>query len=706
MSDEAKCPVIHGSNTKTAGSHSNVNWWPQQLNLNILHQHDKKTNPMDENFNYKEEFEKIDYKALKQDLYDLMTDSQEWWPADYGHYGPFFVRLTWHAAGTYRIGDGRGGAGTGAQRFSPLNSWPDNGNLDKARRLLWPIKQKYGKQLSWADLLVLAGNAAIESMGGKTFGFGGGREDIWHPEEDIYWGPEEEMLGNNRYVGERLLNNPLAAVQMGLIYVNPQGPDGNPDPKKSAHDIRETFGRMAMNDYETVALIAGGHTFGKCHGAGDDGLVGVGPEDAPMDQQQFGWKSGFGKGMGRDAITSGLEGPWTKNPAQWDNGYFENLFKYEYELVKSPAGAYQWHPVDLEEENHAPDVEDPNLKVTTIMLTSDLALREDPEYRKVSLHFKDNPDEFADAFARAWFKLLHRDMGPKNRYLGPEVPKEDLIWQDPVPAGNSDYDVAKAKELISGCDLSIQEMIEVAWASASTFRNSDLRGGANGARIRFEPMKSWQSNDKALLDKALDLYTNIAEQVNASVADIIVLAGNVAIENASGVEVPFLAGRGDATEEQTDAESFKVLEPLADGFRNYQKTEYSVSPEEMLVDKSQLLGLTAHEMTVLVGGMRSLGITKDNLGNFSEDTNKLDNEFFKKLLDMNVSWRPNGNNAYEGVDKTSGEVVRTASRVDLVFGSNSQLRSLAEVYASDDANDKFVNDFIAAWNKVMNADRF
>ena len=635
-----------------------------------------------------------------------MTDSQEWWPADYGHYGPFFVRLTWHAAGTYRIGDGRGGAGTGAQRFSPLNSWPDNGNLDKARRLLWPIKQKYGKQLSWADLLVLAGNAAIESMGGKTFGFGGGREDIWHPEEDIYWGPEEEMLGNNRYVGERLLNNPLAAVQMGLIYVNPQGPDGNPDPKKSAHDIRETFGRMAMNDYETVALIAGGHTFGKCHGAGDDGLVGVGPEDAPMEQQQFGWKSGFGKGMGRDAITSGLEGPWTKNPAQWDNGYFENLFKYEYELVKSPAGAYQWHPVDLEEENHAPDVEDPNLKVTTIMLTSDLALREDPEYRKVSLHFKDNPDEFADAFARAWFKLLHRDMGPKNRYLGPEVPKEDLIWQDPVPAGNSDYDVAKAKELINGCDLSIQEMIEVAWASASTFRNSDLRGGANGARIRFEPMKSWQSNDKALLDKALDLYTNIAEQVNASVADIIVLAGNVAIENASGVEVPFLAGRGDATEEQTDAESFKVLEPLADGFRNYQKTEYSVSPEEMLVDKSQLLGLTAHEMTVLVGGMRSLGITKDNLGNFSEDTNKLDNEFFKKLLDMNVSWRPNGNNAYEGVDKTSGEVVRTASRVDLVFGSNSQLRSLAEVYASDDANDKFVNDFIAAWNKVMNADRF
>ena len=706
MNDEAKCPVIHGSNTKTAGSHSNVNWWPQQLNLNILHQHDTKTNPMDDDFDYSEEFNKIDYKALKQDLYDLMTDSQDWWPADYGHYGPFFVRLTWHAAGTYRIGDGRGGAGTGAQRFSPLNSWPDNGNLDKARRLLWPIKQKYGKQISWADLLVLAGNAAIESMGGKTFGFGGGRPDIWHPEEDIYWGPEEEMLGNNRYVGERLLNNPLAAVQMGLIYVNPQGPDGNPDPKKSAHDIRETFGRMAMNDYETVALIAGGHTFGKSHGAGDDGLVGVGPEDAPMEQQQFGWKSGYGKGKGRDTITSGLEGPWTKNPAQWDNGYFENLFKYEYELVKSPAGAFQWHPIGLEEENHAPDVEDSSIKVTTMMLTSDLALREDPEYRKVSMHFKDNPEEFADAFARAWFKLLHRDMGPKNRYLGPEVPEEDLIWQDPITPGSKDYDIEKAKELISNSDLSIQEMVETAWASASTFRNSDLRGGANGARIRFEPMRSWQSNDKDQLDKVLETLTKIAEDVGASLADMIVLAGNVAIEKASGANVPFHPGRGDATEDQTDAESFAVLEPLADGFRNYQKTEYSVSPEEMLVDKSQLLGLTAHEMTVLVGGMRSLGITKDNLGNFSEDNNTLDNEFFKKLLDMNVSWRPDGNNSYEGVDKSSGEVVRTASRVDLVFGSNSQLRSLAEVYASDDATDKFVSDFIAAWNKVMNADRF
>ena len=661
---------------------------------------------MEENFNYKEEFEKLDYDALKQDLYDLMTDSKDWWPADYGHYGPFFVRLTWHAAGTYRIGDGRGGAGTGAQRFSPLNSWPDNGNLDKARRLLWPIKQKYGKQLSWADLLVLAGNAAIESMGGKTFGFGGGREDIWHPEEDIYWGPEEEMLGNNRYVGERLLNNPLAAVQMGLIYVNPQGPDGNPDPKASAHDIRETFGRMAMNDYETVALIAGGHTFGKCHGAGDDGLVGVGPEDAPMEQQQFGWKNGYGKGMGRDTITSGLEGPWTKNPAQWDNGYFENLFNYEYELVKSPAGAYQWHPIDLAEENHAPDVEDESLKVTTIMLTSDLALREDPEYRKVSLHFKENPEEFADAFARAWFKLLHRDMGPKNRYLGPEVPAEDLIWQDPVPVGNADYDLSKAKQLIADSGLSIQEMVETAWASASTFRNSDLRGGANGARIRFEPMKSWQSNSHVPLDKVLDVLTNIAQEVGASVADMIVLAGNVGIEKASGAEVPFLAGRGDATEEQTDAESFKVLEPLADGFRNYQKTEYSVSPEEMLVDKAQLLGLTAPEMTVLVGGFRSLGISASGNGVFTSDTNTLSNDFFDTLLDMSVEWKPSGNNSYEATHRVSGEKMRSASRVDLVFGSNSQLRSIAEVYASDDAKNKFVSDFIAAWNKVMNADRF
>ena len=704
---EGKCPVMHGAmTTNSSTGTSTKDWWPNQLNLNILHQHDKKSNPMDEGFDYRDEFEKIDYDALKNDLYNLMTDSQEWWPADYGHYGPFFIRMTWHAAGTYRNTDGRGGGGTGAQRFAPLNSWPDNQNLDKARLLLWPKKQKYGKKLSWADLMVLTGNCALESMGFKTFGFAGGREDTWEPEEDIYWGSEKEWLADERYTKERELENPLGAVQMGLIYVNPEGPNGKPEPLAAAVDIRETFGRMAMNDYETVALIAGGHTFGKSHGAGDDGLVGVGPEDAPMEQQQFGWKSGYGKGKGRDTITSGLEGPWTKNPAQWDNGYFENLFKYEYELVKSPAGAFQWHPIDLEEENHAPDVEDSNIKVTTMMLTSDLALREDPEYRKVSLHFKDNPEEFADAFARAWFKLLHRDMGPKNRYLGPEVPEEDLIWQDPVTPGSKDYDVDKAKELISNSGLSIQEMVETAWASASTFRNSDLRGGANGARIRFEPMRSWQSNDKDQLNKVLEALTKVAEDVGASLADMIVLAGNVAIEKASGANVPFHPGRGDATEDQTDAESFAVLEPLADGFRNYQKTEYSVSPEEMLVDKSQLLGLTAHEMTVLVGGMRSLGITKDNLGNFSEDNNTLDNEFFKKLLDMNVSWRPDGNNSYEGVDKSSGEVVRTASRVDLVFGSNSQLRSLAEVYASDDATDKFVSDFIAAWNKVMNADRF
>jgi len=705
--DVSKCPVMHGALTsnRTTGT-SNQDWWPNQLNLSILHQHGTKSDPHKGDHDYREAFKKLDLKALKKDLTALMTDSQDWWPADYGHYGPFFVRLTWHAAGTYRIGDGRGGAGTGAQRFSPLNSWPDNGNLDKARRLLWPIKQKYGKQLSWADLLVLAGNAAIESMGGKTFGFGGGRPDIWEPEEDIYWGPEEEMLGNNRYVGERVLNNPLAAVQMGLIYVNPQGPDANPDPKLSAHDIRETFGRMAMNDYETVALIAGGHTFGKCHGAGDDNLVGVGPEDAPIEQQQFGWKSGHGKGMGRDTITSGLEGPWTKDPAKWDNGYFENLFKYEYELVKSPAGAFQWHPIDLEEENYAPDVEDPNMKVTTIMLTSDLALKEDPEYRKISMHFKDNPDEFADAFARAWFKLLHRDMGPKSRYLGPEVPEEELIWQDPVPKGNSDYDVNSLKAKIAASDLSIQEMIETAWASASTFRGSDLRGGANGSRIRLAPQKDWDVNKPEQLKKVIATLQPLADEAGASLADTIVLAGNVGIEKAAGVEVPFMPGRGDASEEQTDSESFKVLEPLADGFRNYQKTEFSVSPEEMLVDKAQLLGLSAPEMTVLVGGMRSMGISQSGLGLFSDNSNKLDNSFFKTLLDMSVEWKPSGKNSYEGFDRVSGEKVRSASRVDLVFGSNSQLRSLAEVYAMDDANDKFVQDFISAWNKVMNADRF
>jgi catalase-peroxidase len=707
MSEETKCPVMSGANKQTlVGSPSNVNWWPNQLNLNILHQHDRKSDPMDEGFDYSEEFKKLDYAALKQDLNDLMTDSQDWWPADYGHYGPFFIRMTWHAAGTYRIGDGRGGGGTGAQRFAPLNSWPDNGNLDKARRLLWPIKQKYGKQISWADLLILAGNVAIESMGGKTFGFGGGRPDIWAPEEDIYWGPENEFLGNNRYTGERHLENPLAAVQMGLIYVNPEGPDGNPDPKASAFDIRDTFGRMAMNDEETVALVAGGHTFGKAHGAGDAGLVGVGPEDAPIEQMGFGWKSGYASGQGGDTITSGIEGAWTPNPTQWDNGYFETLFKYEWELVKSPAGAQQWHPINPAEEDLAPDAADASKKVTTMMTTADMAMREDPAYREISLRFKDNPDQFADAFARAWFKLLHRDMGPKVRYLGPEVPAEDLIWQDPVPAGNTDYDVASVKAKLADSGLSIQEMVETAWASASTFRGSDLRGGANGARVRLAPQKDWEGNKPEQLAKVLEAYESIASETGASVADVIVLGGNVAIEKASGSDVPFIPGRGDASAEQTDVESFAVLEPLADGFRNFQKSDYAVSPEEMLVDKAQLLGLTAPEMTVLVGGLRSLGISANGLGVFSSDTNKLSNEFFKVLLDMSVEWKPASKNSYDAFDRVSGEKIRSASRVDLVFGSNSQLRALAEVYASDDANGKFVSDFISAWNKVMNADRF
>jgi len=707
MSEETKCPVMSGANKQTlVGSPSNVNWWPNQLNLNILHQHDRKSDPMDEGFDYSEEFKKLDYAALKQDLNDLMTDSQDWWPADYGHYGPFFIRMTWHAAGTYRIGDGRGGGGTGAQRFAPLNSWPDNGNLDKARRLLWPIKQKYGKQISWADLLILAGNVAIESMGGKTFGFGGGRPDIWAPEEDIYWGPENEFLGNNRYTGERHLENPLAAVQMGLIYVNPEGPDGNPDPKASAFDIRDTFGRMAMNDEETVALVAGGHTFGKAHGAGDAGLVGVGPEDAPIEQMGFGWKSGYASGQGGDTITSGIEGAWTPNPTQWDNGYFETLFKYEWELVKSPAGAQQWHPINPAEEDLAPDAADASKKVTTMMTTADMAMREDPAYREISLRFKDNPDQFADAFARAWFKLLHRDMGPKVRYLGPEVPAEDLIWQDPVPAGNTDYDVASVKAKLADSGLSIQEMVETAWASASTFRGSDLRGGANGARVRLAPQKDWEGNKPEQLAKVLEVYESIASETGASVADVIVLGGNVAIEKASGSDVPFTPGRGDASAEQTDVESFAVLEPLADGFRNFQKSDYAVSPEEMLVDKAQLLGLTAPEMTVLVGGLRSLGVSANGLGVFSSDTNKLSNEFFKVLLDMSVEWKPASKNSYDAFDRVSGEKIRSASRVDLVFGSNSQLRALAEVYASDDANGKFVSDFISAWNKVMNADRF
>ena len=708
MENEGKCPVMHGAMTSNSSSGtSNKDWWPEQLNLSILHQHDRKADPMDDGFDYRKEFNEIDYDALKADLNDLMTDSQEWWPADYGHYGPFFIRMTWHAAGTYRNTDGRGGGGTGAQRFAPLNSWPDNGNLDKARRLLWPIKQKYGKKISWADLLILAGNVAIESMGGETFGFSGGRPDIWGPEEDIHWGVETGWLENNRYKGDRELDNPLAAVQMGLIYVNPQGPDGNPDPLASARDIRETFGRMAMNDEETVALVAGGHTFGKAHGASTEDHVNTEPEGAPLEEMGFGWTSSYGSGVGSDTITSGIEGAWTANPTQWDNGYFDLLFGYEWELTKSPAGAYIWHAIDQKDEDMAPDAEDASIKVPTMMTTADIAMREDPSYREVSKRFHENPKEFADAFARAWFKLLHRDMGPKTRYMGPEIPEEELIWQDPVPAGNSDYDVNAVKEMILASGLSIQEMIETAWSSASTFRGSDMRGGANGARIRLEPQRNWEANNPDQLNKVLDVYTSIAEETGVSIADIIVLAGNVAIEKASGLEVPFTPGRGDATQDNTDVESFAVLEPQSDGFKNFHKAGLNVNSEEIMLDKAQLLGLTAPEMTVLVGGLRSLGISSSGYGLFTENVGELSNDYFRTLLDMSVQWRPNGTgNSYEATDRITGEKVRTASRTDLVFGSNSQLRAIVEVYASDDSLDKFKNDFVLAWNKVMNADRF
>jgi catalase-peroxidase len=702
-----KCPVMHGAvTTNSASGTSNREWWPNQLNIGILHQHDQKSNPMGANFNYREEFKSIDYKALKKDLHDLMTDSQDWWPADYGHYGPFFIRMTWHAAGTYRSGDGRGGGGTGAQRFAPLNSWPDNGNLDKARRLLWPIKQKYGNKISWADLLILTGNVAIESMGGKTFGFSGGRDDIWAPEEDIYWGVESEWLANNRYSGDRELANPLAAVQMGLIYVNPEGPDGNPDPLASARDVRETFGRMAMNDEETVALVAGGHTFGKAHGAGDAGLVGAEPEGAAIEEMGFGWISSHGSGKGSDTITSGIEGAWTAHPTKWDNGYFDLLLGYEWELTKSPAGAHIWHAVNPKESDLAPDAEDASIRVPTMMTTADMAMREDPIYREISERFHKNPDQFADAFARAWFKLLHRDMGPKSRYVGPEVPDEELIWQDPIPAGNANYDVDAVKARIAASGLSVQEMVETAWASASTYRGSDMRGGANGARIRLAPQKDWAANKPDQLARVLSVLEPIAADTGASIADVIVLAGNVGIEQASGVKVPFTPGRGDATQAQTDIESFEVLEPVADGFRNFQKTDFTVSPEEMLLDKAQLLGLTAPEMTVLVGGMRALGISENNHGVFTETPGKLTNDFFVTLLDMGVEWKPTGSNSYEARDRATGKVVRSGTRVDLVFGSNSQLRALAEVYATNQSHDKFVADFVAAWTKVMNADRF
>ena len=707
MNGEAKCPVSHGSSDQhTNRAQTNKEWWPDQVNLGILHQHDKKTNPMSDGFKYSEEFKKLDYDALKKDLNDLMTDSQEWWPADYGHYGPFFIRMTWHAAGTYRTADGRGGGGTGSQRFAPTNSWPDNTNLDKARRLLWPIKKKYGNQISWADLIILTGNVAIESMGGKTFGFGGGRVDIWGPEDDIFWGKETEWLANERYTGDRVLDQPLGAVQMGLIYVNPQGPDGNPDPLASAKDIRETFGRMAMNDYETVALTAGGHTFGKAHGAASEDHKGAEPEGANIEEMGFGWSSDHGKGIGRDSITSGIEGPWTPNPTQWDNGYFDMLFGYDWELVKSPAGAHQWHPVSPKDEDLAPDVEDSSMKVTTIMTTADMAMREDPSYRKISKHFHENPEEFADAFARAWFKLLHRDMGPKKRYLGPEVPDEELIWQDPVPEGNTNYDVDAVKSKIEASGLTIQEMVETAWASASTFRGSDLRGGANGARIRLAPQKDWEANKPEQLEKVLNVLEPIAAEAGASVADVIVLAGNVGIEKACGKSLSFSPGRGDASQDQTDEHSFAVLEPYSDGFRNYHKSDFQISSEHMLIDKAQLLGLTATEMTVLVGGLRSMGIDHNGASNFTEDPNSLSNDFFSSLLDMNVKWDSVGDNTYEGKNRSSGEVVRTATRADLVFGSNSQLRAIAEVYAQDDSAEKFADDFINAWQKVMNNDRF
>jgi len=717
-SSQAQCPY-HGSVTSHASRGTqNHDWWPNALNLSILRQHDTKSNPMDPEFDYAVEFSKLDYFALKEDLKKLMTESQDWWPADYGHYGPLFIRMSWHAAGTYRVGDGRGGGGTGNQRFAPLNSWPDNVNLDKARRLLWPIKKKYGNKISWADLLVLAGNVAIESMGGPVIGFGGGRADIWHPEEDIYWGAERDWLADNRHSGDRELENPLAATQMGLIYVNPEGPDGKPDPVKAAHDIRVTFSRMGMNDEETVALIAGGHTFGKAHGAGPASHVGPEPEAAPIEAQGLGWHSTYGKGHGRDTIGSGLEGAWTPTPTKWDNSYFDMLFGYDWWLTKSPAGAWQWMAVDPKEEHLAPDVEDPNKKVPTIMLTTDLALRFDPEYEKIARRFWQNPKEFEQAFARAWFKLLHRDMGPKARYLGPEVPEEDFIWQDPVPPGNYDLteaQIAEAKKRILNSGLTVSQLVKTAWASASTYRCSDHRGGANGARIRLAPQKDWEVNEPEELAKVLNVLENIKLDLpfEISLADLIVLGGSAAVEKAArdagfDVTVPFAPGRGDATPEQTDAESFAVLEPYADGFRNYQKKPYSVSPEELLVDRAQLLNLTAPEMTVLIGGLRVLGANYKGSkhGVFTDRVGVLTNDFFVNLLDMRLKWTPVDGGIYEGRDRKTGELVYTATRVDLVFGANSILRALAEVYAQDDNKEKFVRDFVAAWVKVMNADRF
>lgn len=720
-----KCPVMHVQSSVTSGGTTNRDWWPNQLNLRVLHQNPVTGNPLGAEFNYAEEFKKLDLKALKQDLYALMTDSQDWWPADYGHYGPFFIRMAWHAAGTYRTGDGRGGASTGAQRFAPLNSWPDNGNLDKARRLLWPIKQKYGKQISWADLLVLAGNAALESMGFKTFGFAGGRADIFEPEEDIYWGVETEWLGDKRYSGERDLEDPLAAVQMGLIYVNPEGPNGNPDPVASGRDIRETFARMGMNDEETVALVAGGHTFGKAHGAGDPAQVGPEPEGAAIELQGLGWMSTHKSGKGVDAITSGVEGAWTSKPTEWDMGYFDVLFGYDWELTKSPAGAHIWHAKDLKEEDHAPEVDGSGKRVPIMMTTADMAMRMDPAYEKVSRHFHENPEVFADAFARAWFKLTHRDSGPKSLYLGEEVPAEDLIWQDPLPAADYDQideaDIAALKGDIAALGLSVSEMVATAWCSASTFRGSDKRGGANGARIRLAPQKDWDANEPAQLARVLTALEGVQAKFNGasskqvSMADLIVLAGNVGVEQAAkaaghDVTVPFAAGRVDAVQEQTDVDSFAVLEPISDGFRNYQKGAYTSSTEELLLDRAQLLTLTAPEMTVLVGGMRAMGANHggSTAGVLTDRAGALSNDFFVNLLDMAIEWSATDEtgNHFAGRDRASGETKWTATRADLVFGSNSQLRAIAEEYACADSGHMFVTDFVAAWAKVMNADRF
>nr|WP_279162674.1 catalase/peroxidase HPI [Plesiomonas shigelloides] len=713
-----KCPVMHGALTSSGSANTNADWWPKSLNLDILHQHDSKTDPMGAAFNYREALKTLDVEALKNDVKALMTDSQPWWPADWGHYGGLMIRMAWHSAGTYRTADGRGGAGHGNQRFAPINSWPDNVNLDKARRLLWPIKKKYGNKISWADLIVLAGTMAYESMGLKTFGFAFGREDIWHPEKDVYWGSEKEWLApssakNSRYSGERDLENPLAAVMMGLIYVNPEGVDGQPDPLKTAHDVRVTFARMAMNDEETVALTAGGHTVGKCHGNGSAKDLGPAPEGAELEDQGFGWLNKTSRGIGRNTVSSGLEGAWTTHPTQWDNGYFELLLNYDWQLAKSPAGAWQWEPINIKEEDKPVDVEDPSIRYNPIMTDADMAMKMDPEYRKISERFYKDPAYFSEVFARAWYKLTHRDMGPKSRYFGPDVPAETLLWQDPVPAGRTDYDVADVKARIVASGLSISDRVTTAWDSARTFRNSDKRGGANGARIRLAPQKDWQGNEPERLARVLAVLEPIAAATGASIADVIVLAGNTAIEEAAkaagvAVSVPFAPGRGDATQEMTDVESFEVLEPLADGYRNWLKKNYVVTPEELLLDRTQLMGLTAPEMTALMGGMRVLGANYAGSahGVFTDRVGVLSTDFFVNLTDMSYTWKPAGENLYQICDRVTDAVRWTATRVDLVFGSNSILRAYAEVYAQDDNHPKFVHDFVAAWTKVMNADRF